>query len=611
MSNFSDFVSSSGGGGASFTASTALAKNPVVAGEEYYLDEGGNLQGAGSIPLFGKAVHIANPIADLLGIIDDNPDYVPTHGDRLTPDGRYFIYGGKENSSGDAHIVTTSGGLTPISSLEITSGGDHSSNRNIKLFYLHGDSTYHYYGAMRNTTSSFYVITFRIEISSGELSNYQVVKNTTTSAELTHVSESNYWRSTIFDMKMARNNTVMLVTIQNSQRHPYVLSCAMSGNTPSNISSMTRLGSYAITSNLKGLSSKYDDATGNFIVFGQDSSGVTIDKILVASNGSHAVTNIVTNNALLSNGISATALYCETSTKGRYAAVRANGASGFETQIVTYNGSSVAASDFSSFNLPVNDRYMAAHGNNTASVTNMTCVAPAIDRVFFHNMSQGQQMSLNSHPGIALDLSSGAVKFAGQVQLTSRGHAIQSNGQYPSYLEVQLNCGSSLSFGVNTQADNEFVPLVYFAGIDGRSNNITAFTKDKVAIARETKGAGETVAIDLQKGSTASAALANTKWVTKSDLSFPIRTGSYEDTDSAVRCVQHINLYLANGTSQMRLRLPALNLKKCHFSWVGFMGDSYMPNGTPRIDYQSDNYLQITKTAAGNYQGKLQVIQYV
>ena len=270
---------------------------------------------------------------------------------------------------------------------------------------------------------------------------------------------------------------------------------------------------------------KYDDGSGNFLLmYATSNSALVFKKILVAADGSHAVTDLSVSGLSLGTGYTSElradmSSIIESEVTGKYLLSYTYNVIQTNYQKLSYNGTAVTASGF--------QKYVAT--NNSANYT-------------FRYDNNNNTNSFN--------LGQWLYRYAeDKVYIAPRGTIVNSTTNFPKGIKWTLGSGNSSNTGVAADVFDELSrnsltqtsqmstgPNGIISQFINTGNQTTMYiqsatlqifstlgkTLDKVAYVRQAGDIGDTVNISMIEGVTSSDTLPSTYWLNKEDMYYSL-----------------------------------------------------------------------------------------
>ena len=532
MSNFSDFLGSSGGGGGAntYTPSTATAGIDVAAGSSYALSSSSQLLPSSSVLAEETDALIGDFVTSSESQYTQRPDTIS--GDRYLPDGSMIIWYGRQ--SYDLRITLSKDGTSRFSSQYAT------------VIASTFQSSLEIYQKNIGQTANDYLVAYRLgyySTSGGPWkSQAGILKINKTTGVITHNTLGGNMYATpkstgynwVFAARPERNGnqhtcrggTVYVDTYFVSQS-----GLVVAGQPLDNTGSPTGSSYYAQQSGINnghdglvGNLIKIDDANGIFLHFYPlDSSNLRVAKVTVASTGAVTASTLETYSQY--SGISSvfqrknSQVYGGGTGSNNLFMASSSASSGFNQMLGTYDLSDDSITWASYGFISYGTGFAYTRVNDDWRVYKNQRTYDADNKRFYLG---GE---FNSGNGFILDPTTDTLTEAG------------INSKLPSVSNLQ-DFQMYYNGGVISFSDRLYDPYTTSAHYAFSFDSSIVVTQDAVAVVLASGSAGSTVNIALKDGITSSSTLPSTHYLSKSDLYFPYAVEGAASGTSVIKSVQ-------------------------------------------------------------------------
>lgn len=604
MSNFSDYISSTGGGGANtYTPSTATAGIDVVAGSSYALSSSSQLLPSSSV-LAEEANAVLN---DFKTSSESNYYYQPStiSGDRYLPDGSNLIWYGRQNY--DIRITLSKDGTSRFSPQYATVISSTFS------------SSLEIYQKNIGQTANDYLVAYRLHYYSTSggpwKSQAGILKINKTTGVITHnilggnmyATPKSIGYNWVYAGSPERNGNQHTCRGGTVYVDTYFVSSTglvVAAQPLDSTGSPTGSSYYGQQSGVSGWNAglvgnliKIDDANGIFLHFYPlDSSNLRVAKVTVASTG--AVTTSTLETYSQYSGIDQ---YYERSNAQVY-----GGGTGTNNLYITFSQySSGVYNMLGTYDLS-DDSITWGTNNFTSYGTGFTYSRNSNDwRVYKNQRTYDADNKLfymggefNSGNGFVLNPATNTITAA---ELNNKLSSVSNLQDFQMYYN-----GGVISFGDRTSG-----PYTNSAHYAFSFDSSLLLTRDAVAVVLASGSAGSTVNIALKDGITSSSTLPSTHYLSKSDLYFPYAVEGVSAT-SVIKSVQR-GLIAYGSPAEQTVTISAVDVNKSMVvvnGWgyhgasnTGGYGTTFLTNGTT-LTFN-------TNTSSYTKRFSWQVIEYV
>ena len=351
--------------------------------------------------------------------------------------------------------------------------------------------------------------------------------STVTTTQLNNSNLQTYVASSSPRMYLARSKAVYCAEFISAANSTTASTITISTGTVNSSYVGTQVGTSTFTDAYTRNASlfKYDDGSGNFLLMYATSNSVLVfKKILVAADGSHAVTDLSVSGLSLGTTFASQlradmSSIIESEVTGKYLLSYTHNILQTNYQKLSYNGTAVTASGF--------QKYVA--GSGSANYT------------FRYNDNNNTN---------SFNLGQWFYRYAeDKVYIAPRGTVVNSGTIFPTGIKWTLGSGNSAGTGVAADVfDNlsknyltqtslmsigptgivsQFIntgnqTTMYIQSATLQIFSTLAKTSDKVAYVRQAGDIGATVNISMIEGVTSSDTLPSTYWLNKEDMYYSL-----------------------------------------------------------------------------------------
>ena len=572
------------GGGANlpFKGSTAEVANlPVSQGTYYKLDATGKLVPATSA-ICATSTFNQTTLATSNGYsyYRANPNYVGGKAEITMPNGNSLYTMGayiNVNYSSVLFLVISPTG----EQLSIKSNFGGAANwyaiQAWSTQYIGEDSQYYLFGCFvqginsSNNNGDQYGLIVKVAKSDNTITISQVTINTMNSAALAYRSDDSAPR-----IYLARDKSVycaeFLSTSNSTTDGTLTLSTGTvnSSYAATQVTTSTFTGIYDLTNTAL---IKYDDGSGNFLLmYPTSTSALVFKKILVASDGSHAVTDLTVSGLVLGTTLASQinagqSALVESEVAGKYLLFFGADIYQRSYQKVSYDGSSVTVGGF--------QKYVQGAGSANYMFKNSDSTFNSsfnLSQYFYRYTEDKLYVTPRATYSTWSSNTKGAVWTLGTGSLT--GTAVETD--IFNALNVNPTAATTIGYngsgvisqvgGSNTAQSIQAVVDIIFA--------TAASTKERVAYARQSGVVGSTVNISLVEGITSSDALSSTYFLSKEDMYYDLDTAIDVD-GSVIKSIQRgTNAFGADGT----IAIASVDVNKTFINYHSWANTTYYPN---------------------------------
>ena len=554
MSNFSDFIGSTGGGGTTYTPSTAVTAAPVSAGVSYKLDATGKVRpDAESHPESTATADVAGSSLALstYGTITQSATGITSIGDFVLPNGYFLLpLGSNTANQNKSYLIISQDGVNPLSTSADhyvkTMGNYLLANPTTKLIYNGEDATNWYvfvvtHANERQGMGMLYI-------------NKTTYKLTLTSSQ----QETVKYRVDNKDNTMAftcRNNTAWLYTRLNSYNLQYIDTGTIYTSVPTN----PRYVNTRVTSTAKWLSHyiytsdlfKIDDAAGTFIFFANNAANSSLFKaylITVAANGSSVVTEPITaSNLGLDSSFNATNTKFFQKSNGDFIAVLAGAvvSNTVEHQTFSYTGGTALSNISTKQSFPAQTAPTLTSFAGQAFTNNLYYAFDASANTLNYFYTS------DADKGVAFNFTTNTSSvFSGISELTTVTPVDRRIRYTPT--------GSMFAADYRHLTKTVFYPYAF--------DNSIVYTQGYNAIPLADAAEGATVNIVLKDGITSESTLPSSNYLSKQDMYFPFAVPSASSAvTSAIKSIQRGSSHVATGN----ITISSVDMNKSTVSYLG------------------------------------------
>ena len=555
MSNFSDFIGSTGGGGGgtTYTPSTAVTAAPVSAGVSYKLDATGKVRPDAELhPESTATADVAGSSlrAITTAAITQNATGITSIGDFVLPNGYFLLPLGSNTANQNySFLIISEDGVNPLST-----SADHYV-KTMGNYLLTSPTTKLIYNGEDATNWYVFVVTHANERQGmGMLYiNKTTYKLTLTSTQQETVKYGVHEK----DNTMAftcRNNTAWLYTRLNSYNLQYIDTGTIYTSVPTN----PRYVNTRVTATAKWLNHfiytsdlfKIDDAAGTFIFFANNAANSSLFKaylITVAANGSSVVTEPITaSNLGLNSSFNATNTKFFQKSNGDFIAVLAGTvANTVEHQTFSYTGGTALSniSTKQSFPAQTAPTLTSFAGRLLTYSTHYAFDASANTLNYFYTS--------DADKGVAFNFTTNTSSvFSGLSELTTVT-PVDRRIRYTT-------TGSMVAADYRHLTKTVFYPYAF--------DNSIVYTQGYNAIPLADAAEGATVNIVLKDGITSESTLPSSNYLSKQDMYFPFAVPSASSAvTSEIKSIQRGSSYVATGN----IIISTVDMNKSTVSYLG------------------------------------------
>ena len=594
MANISDYFGSSGGGGAgdTYTASTAIAKNPIVAGKSYALTSDGGIV----TPAGGTIASVGG--FDTTQFVNSHEYSVSIYGDVFLPDaetsGAYFVITTDAHGSYPGKLFVNKGGVpTELGGTEIGINMENYWQQvSYSAVYLKNyaeDNTYWYYALMgmkRGSSDTYYRsgwYTFAVTKASHAFpgSNYANPYYKTwdswddnnsdrNRAEGMFVGNSN--NELVVDS--LRGGTKLIRMRGNAYNDNYVsvetANLESSGNYANLYNAST--GSQGISTLSEGSHVAYfkvDDANGKFIIlYTKDGdAGYSYYHGSTPASGNTTYSSEIDVSGTLGSNMQY-AHFIATANPLVYYATYLDSSTTLSYQKITFASDLTSASMATMATLTVPGGYGSYMGGTTYWA-----------RQYDEGIQRNQKLSIPGDEILLIWGSSDAASDTGRT-LIFPASGTPSDGGTNTINTDFSRIGYTVGLTLTLANNGEHIVAHTHAASEAEGYDLVSAKKyapykntvENVAIARAAGNVGDTINIDLKTGDTATAALSTDFYATKENMVYPLDVAGNVTAESKIKSIQRGRTYTGSSGGSSTTISP-VNREKSTLNFTTYSGD--------------------------------------
>ena len=534
MSNFTDFIGGGGGANIPYKGSTAAVTFLSVAEDTYQaLDTQGNI-----VPNSPSLVDFQSPssasLAQAAGFAQYRQWSLYTGGKQeiTMPNGNSLVAtGAYTNTTVTGIVFSLLSSAGEIISQHVPFGMSYVNFYNynyVSIQYAGEDSQYYVFTMFikglnynSNDGDQFGLIV-KVDKSTNVISH-----STVTTTQLNNSNLQTYVASSSPRMYLARSKAVYCAEFISTGSAPENSTITISTGTVNSSYVGTQVGTSTFTNAYTRNASlfKYDDGSGNFLLmYATSNSALVFKKILVAADGSHAVTDLSVSGLSLGTNYTSQlradmSSIIESEVTGKYLLNYTYNVIQTNYQKLSYNGTAVTASGFQKYvatSNAANYTFRYDNNNNTNSFNlGQWFYRYAEDKLYIAPRGTIVNSATNFPKGIKWTLGSGNSSNTGVAADVFDDLSKNSTSQSSI---MSLGPNGIISQFINT--GNQTTMYIQSATLQIFST--LGKTLDKVAYVRQAGNIGATVNISMVEGVTSSDTLPSTYWLNKENMYYSL-----------------------------------------------------------------------------------------